>query len=60
MRVSTISGPLMLEFPSMEEREAAISQIAPLLNRKSAQPGQAIEPTGALAATKKQLLEENK
>ena len=44
----------------MEERDAAIAQITPLLSRKSAQPGQATEPTGPLAATKKQLLEENK
>ena len=60
MRVPTLSGPLMLEFPSMEARDAAIGHITPLLARKPAgQTGAAIEPSGAHAAIKKELLQED-
>lgn len=61
MRVATVSGPLMLEFGSMEERDAVIARITPLLVRSLGQgSGSNIEPTGPLAAEKKQLLEEDK
>lgn len=64
MRVATISGPLMLEFESMEARDAAISRITPLLagSAPSSKPSSSssIEPTGPMATVKKQLLEEDR
>ncbi len=63
MRVATISGPLMLEFESMEARDAAITRITPLLTggHHSSKPiGNSIEPTGPMASVKKQLLEEDR
>lgn len=63
MRVATISGPLMLEFESMEARDAAITKITPLLagSAPSSKPSSSnIEPTGPMANVKKQLLEEDR
>ena len=62
MRVATISGPLMLEFESMEARDAAIARITPLLAgaAQSSRPASGIEPTGPLSNVKKQLLEEDR
>jgi len=51
----------MLEFGSMEERDAVIARITPLLVRNpQGSGGGNIEPSGPLAAEKKQLLEEDK
>lgn len=51
----------MLEFASTEARDTAISHITPLLAGKSTgQSGSGIEPTGAHAAVKKELLQEDR
>lgn len=63
MRVATVSGPLVLEFPSMEARDNAIAEVTPLLVSKaptSRTPASGIEPTGPLANIKKELLEEDR
>ena len=55
----------MLEFESMESRDAAIARITPLLagstpSGKPSSSNSSIEPTGPMASVKKQLLEEDR
>ena len=58
VRLPTLSGPLVLEFSSMEERDTAIDRLTYLI--AASRPSQRLmEPTGSLAAIKKEMLQED-
>ena len=58
MRIPSVSGPLVLAFASMEERDRVVNQLAAL--RASVSEKKTMEPGGPHAEVKKELLQSDR